>query len=431
MKIAQNKLKRLFLLALFTYPLEVFSKTDSTIFSEDNTRYFLDNGTIRIGFDKRMGGSVSYFERKSNGINLVNNHDAGRQAGFETRIYPDNPTTWKPFPTAKYLTDVYPSWGGASREWNGLPSGSFYNQYIKNTENLGGIPEKVQFDIKTGVLYIKSKLWEWGFVNEVNGVYKKIDAGAYNEYWVNLEGISANFTVKQVRNVPYFVSNTNVGVTLHIFTNINKAFNSKWQTYNAANPYTNQATQTRTSFLLGSPNSANYWEKPTENWAAITDQNNFGMGIYTKDTRFAFLYAEKQVNDVCAESLPTCPDELKYSFTLLSLSTYEFPCGEPCTNPNNSSTLSFSFLAGTTTEIRQFAYQKHVNPCVDIIALSSKNDDFGVNANIKSKILIDANNKILNAISLYQTGNSILLSPGFSVANGAVFNAKVTTNPCE
>jgi hypothetical protein len=88
-------------------------------------------------------------------------------------------------------------------------------------------------------------------------------------------------------------------------------------------------------------------------------------------------------------------------------------------------------LAGNVTEIRQFAYQKRANPCLDIIALSSKNDDFGINAVLKSKISIDANNKILNATSLYQTGNFIVLNPGFKVVNGAVFNAKITPNPCE
>ncbi len=431
MKTIINQLKKLFFIALCFYSSVAFSKVDSTIFSEDSIRYFIENDSIRVGFDKRMGGAISYFVRKSNGQNLINNYDAGRQAGFETRIYPANPTIWKPFPSAKYLTDVYPLAGGASREWNGLPSGSFYNQFITNTENLGGMPEKVHFDIKTGVLYIKSKLWEWGFVNEVNGINKKIEAGANNEYWINLEGIAANFTVKQVRNIPYFVSNTTTGASLHIFINLNKSFSSKWQTYNSTNPYTNQTFQTRTSFLRGSPNNANFWSKPTENWLAMTDQNNFGMGIYTKDTRFSFQYAEKQVNDICTEALPTCQDEQKYSFTLLSLSTYGFPCSEPCTTPNSSSTLSFSFLAGTATEIRQFAYQNHTNPCVDIMALSSKNDDFSINSIMKSKVLIDANNKILTANTIYQTGNSIYLNPGFKVANGAVFDAKITPNPCQ
>lgn len=428
MKTLLTNSKLGYLLVCFFYSITVFAKIDSTIFSEDSVRYFLDNGIIRVGFDKRMGGVVSYFERKSNGKNLINNHDAGRQAGFETRIYPDFPTTWKPYPNAKYLSDVYPGSGGASREWNGLPQGSFYNQYLNNAENIGGMPEKISFDIKTGVLYIKSKLWEWGFVNNVNGVYKKIDAGAYNEYWVSLSGIAANFAVKQVRNIPYFVSTANNGVSLNSFININYPFAVKWQTYNGSTPFTNQAIMVRTNFALNSNN--NYWATPTENWVAMTNQDNFGMGICAKDTAFSFLYAEKQVDGMCSPPLVTCADEQKYSFGTFSFSTYSFPCGEPCVTANNSSTLNFSFLAGTVTEIRQFAYQKEANPCHDIVAFSSKNDDLGINTAKKSRILIDANNKILSASTIYQTGKSILLNPGFRVAKGAVFKTQISSNPC-
>lgn len=424
MKMKLNIAKVLFLLVFCFQSLIVFSRTDSTIFLEDSVRYFLDNGIIRIGFDKRMGGVISYFERKTNGINLINNHDAGRQAGFEARIYPDAPTTWKPYPTAKYLSDVYPDAGGASREWNGLPQGNFYNQHFNNIENLGGMPEKIAFDKKNGILYIKSKLWEWGFVNDG---YTKIDAGASNEYWISLTGISANFTVKQVRNIPYFVSNTNTGVSLHLFINLNYPFASKWQTYNDNNPYTNQSVQSRTNFAQ---NQSNVWTIPTENWVTMTNQDNFGMGIYTKDTRFRFLYAEKQFKNECPSPLLTCSDEQKYSFGTFSFSTYGFPCGEPCTKPDNSTTLNFSFLAGTVTEIREFAYQKHTNSCNNVVALSSKNDDMGMNTTIKSQTLIDANNKILNASTIYQTGKSILLNPGFKVSNGAVFKAEINANPC-
>ena len=101
MKTRVNTVKALFLFFYCCQSSVAFSKMDSTVFLEDSVRYYLDNGIIRVGFDKRMGGALSYFERKSNGINIINNHDAGRQAGFETRIYPGNPSTWKPHPTSK------------------------------------------------------------------------------------------------------------------------------------------------------------------------------------------------------------------------------------------------------------------------------------------------------------------------------------------
>ncbi len=401
-----------------------------TTFSEDNLRYFLDNGIIRIGFDKRMGGAVSYFARLSNGTNLINNHDAGRQAGFETRIYPEQPTTWKPYSNSKYLSDVYPFAGGASREWNGLPQGSFYNEYITNTDHLGGLPEEITFNAHTGILYIKARLWEWGFVNDSLGTYKKIDAGTYNECWVSLEGISANFSVKQTRNIPYFVSNTNTGLTLNIFVNINFPFTAHWQTYNESAPFTNQPVASRSSFSLLEPEYGNFWANATENWVAMTDQQNFGVGIYTNDTRFRFLYGEKQFKNECPFGASDCPDEDKYAFGIFSISTYSFPCGELCITPDNSTTLNYSFLAGDVSEIRQFAYAKQANPCDHSIILSSVNDDMNINTTKKSKILIEANNTISHSATTYETGKFILLKPGFKVDNGATFSAKVSANPC-
>lgn len=423
-----NNWLRLFFVLLFFYPHKSFSGIDSTIFSQDSIRYFIENDSIKVGFDKRMGGVVSYFVRKSNGINIINNHDAGRQAGFETRIYPDNQSTWKPYANAKYLSDIYPDSGGASREWNGLPQGSFYNQNFNDSKHLGGLPDSLFFDEKRGILYINAKLWEWGFINQENDEYKIIDAGAYNEYWVSLEGIAAHFTVKQVRDIPYFVSNSNVGVSLNVFINLNYQFTNKWQAYNGTQPYTNRSVQTRTNFF---PNQDNYWDKPTENWVAMTNQNNFGMGIYADATKFGFLFAEKQFLDECPKPLLTCPDEQKYSFGTFSFSTYGFPCGEPCTTLNNSTTLNFSFLAGNINEIRQFAYQKHANPCDNIITLSSKNDDLMTNATKKAKLLIHANNKIMNATSTFQSGSTITLNPGFKVQSGAVFTAEINPNPCQ
>ncbi len=75
----------------------------------------------------------------------------------------------------------------------------------------------------------------------------------------------------------------------------------------------------------------------------MTNQQDFGMGIYTKDARFSFLYAEKQYKNECPLHLLTCTNEQKYSFGTSSFSTYGFPCGETCTTPNNSTTLNFSF----------------------------------------------------------------------------------------
>lgn len=406
---------------------QCFSQDTSTVFYEDSLRFFLDNGIIKVGFDKRMGGVVSYFERKTNGENLINNHDAGRQAGFESRIYPTNPSTWKPYSNSKYLSDIYPLAGGASREWNGLPQGSFYNEKFANKEHLGGIPEVINFNNDSKILYIKAKLWEWGFINLENDVYKKIEAGGYNEYWISLSGIAANFTVKQVRNIPYFVSHDNVGSSFNVFINLNYKFAEKWQTYNSQNPYTHQPVNIRNP----SQNNQNFWNLATENWVAMTNNNDFGMGIYLNDKRFTFLYGERQANSDCTFNITPCPDEHKYSFGTFSFSTYSFPCGEPCTTPNNTLTLNFSFLAGNITEIRGYAYKKKDNPCEKGLALASKNDDISNKTiTLKSKNFINATNQLHSGNVTYKSDKEILLKAGFHVKEGTVFEAGISSNPC-
>src|SRR4051794_11278549 len=40
---------------------------------------YLDNGTIRIGVDLDLGGSITHLSRSGGGENLINSHDLGRQ----------------------------------------------------------------------------------------------------------------------------------------------------------------------------------------------------------------------------------------------------------------------------------------------------------------------------------------------------------------
>jgi hypothetical protein len=40
---------------------------------------FLDNGTIRLGVNLSLGGSITYLADADDKINFINNHDRGRQ----------------------------------------------------------------------------------------------------------------------------------------------------------------------------------------------------------------------------------------------------------------------------------------------------------------------------------------------------------------
>jgi hypothetical protein len=46
--------------------------------SAENISY-LDNGILRLGVDLNLGGSITYLAESSDGVNMINSHDWGRQ----------------------------------------------------------------------------------------------------------------------------------------------------------------------------------------------------------------------------------------------------------------------------------------------------------------------------------------------------------------
>ncbi|GGD76186.1 hypothetical protein GCM10011514_45220 [Emticicia aquatilis] len=365
-----------------------------TQFSSDNERYYLSNGIIKVGFDRRMGGAISYLAKLSDGRNIINNNDAGRQAGFETRISPDEiaKNTWKPIPAGKvasdifYLTDLHDA-GGATRQSNGLPQGSFEqdftpNTYLSDMDNMGGEPIDISFNNNTGELYIKAKLWEWGFVEKYQNSptkYRKIDTGCYNETWIKLNGQAVEINLKQTRNIPYYVVTADPiynGLQLSVFANTNVPFD-KLYTYNGSMPWTSQG-------LTSTHVSGNY-DIPTENWMALIDETTqYGIGIYSElfkelnrsnpYTDFAFY--SRRTSGGCHGNTPeACSDGGDCSFT-----TYNYPCGASCTN-NSTTIQNFSFIAGTVSEIRKYAKDRGCPTCTSStrIGIETKLDQETIN----------------------------------------------------
>jgi hypothetical protein len=69
---------------------------------------YLDNGSIRIGVDLDIGGTITFLARSNGGENLINSHDLGRQV---QQSYYAGP---KPFGQA------HPGW----KDWPWNPAGS-------------------------------------------------------------------------------------------------------------------------------------------------------------------------------------------------------------------------------------------------------------------------------------------------------------------
>jgi len=76
---------------------------------------FLDNGTIRLGVDLNLGGSITYLADANDKINIINNHDWGRQIqmSFYSGPQPFTPGGKQPSKT----------WAGLG--WNPIQSGDY------------------------------------------------------------------------------------------------------------------------------------------------------------------------------------------------------------------------------------------------------------------------------------------------------------------
>jgi len=74
---------------------------------------YLDNGTIRVGVNLSLGGSITYLADSRDRINIINNHDWGRQIqmSFYSGPVPFTPGGKQPSKT----------WAGLG--WNPIQSG--------------------------------------------------------------------------------------------------------------------------------------------------------------------------------------------------------------------------------------------------------------------------------------------------------------------
>ena len=85
---------------------------------------YLDNGTIRIGVNLDIGGSITHLSASRAGENLINSHDLGRQV--QQSYYAG------PHPFGK----AHPAWKGWS--WNPIGSGDVYghpSRVLKHTND--------------------------------------------------------------------------------------------------------------------------------------------------------------------------------------------------------------------------------------------------------------------------------------------------------
>ena len=107
---------------------------------------YLDNGHIRIGINLALGGSISYLAESKDKINIINNHDWGRQIqmSFYSGPNPFTPNGKQPSETWKFLG------------WNPIQTGDYAGHRSRVTDHRN--------DGK--IIYVKCIPMQWPLDNE-------------------------------------------------------------------------------------------------------------------------------------------------------------------------------------------------------------------------------------------------------------------------
>lgn len=223
---------------------------------EDNISY-IDNGTLRLGVNLDLGGSITYLADANDGTNMINNHDWGRQIQMSFYSGP-NPFT----PGGKQPSQT---WAGLG--WNPIQSGDY----------AGNRSTVVAHHNDGDAVYVKCIPMQWPLDNE--------PGECTFESWIKLQGNTVHVRSRIDNHRADTTQYSGRGQELPaVYTN------GPWYrliSYAGDRPFTDDKvrrfTKTWTSFedVQGSP-----WEHwvATEHWAALLNDNNRGLGVFKWDT---------------------------------------------------------------------------------------------------------------------------------------------------
>ncbi len=207
---------------------------------------YLDNGTLKLGIDLSIGGSITYLGPSGTETNLINSHDWGRQIQMSFYGGP-NPYT---------VGDKKPRPDWAFLGWNPVQSGDCHGKRARVLQHTN--------DGKS--LYVKCVPMQWP-MDDVPGE-------CTFECWISLEN---NAAIVRAR-----INNDRSDRTQYpgrhqecpaVYTN------GPWwrlMTYTGDKPFTNDTlTQIEARFPW-----SHY--RANECWSALVDDNNWGLGLWNE-----------------------------------------------------------------------------------------------------------------------------------------------------
>lgn len=217
----------------------------------DKGTVYLDNGMVKVGVNLDWGGAIS--EIIYQGKNFVNKHDTGRLiqvALFDTQdpseIYDSTDLTWS-------------TWG-----YNPTQAGDKYN----HSSSI------LSYAISEDSIYTKTCPLEFNPDDKGGGPTNGVPSDVYVEQWVSLNG--------PIIQVDYSV--TNYGTKNHkgrrqsIPTFILAQHLDRLITYDGTSPWSGDNTAEK-SVPAGINTGLVF--RPTEYWAALVDDTDIGLTVYT------------------------------------------------------------------------------------------------------------------------------------------------------
>lgn len=201
---------------------------------------YLDNGLIRVGVDLNLGGVITHLSTPKH-ENVINSHDYGRQI---QQSYYAGP---QPFGKA------HPAW--KDWPWNPIGTGDAYGNPAKVLEHKN--------DEKT--LYTKSVPMQWAL--------KNVPGDCTFETWVSLFRNTARIRCRlnnQRSDKTQYPARSQELPAVYTIGKLHRLF-----TYDGLTPFTGEPTKEIKN--AGPPWSS--W-KATEHWAALVNDEDWGLGIY-------------------------------------------------------------------------------------------------------------------------------------------------------
>ena len=218
----------------------------------DDNLLFIENEYIRLGANLSLGGALTHLSELGE-ENLINNYDWGRQVQMSFYSYP--------VPHLPEGVENHPGWDYIG--WNPIQSGDCF----RNRSDI------LDYYKKDKEIYIKSVPRHWP-LNNCKGE-------CTFEVWYRLDGKTVKVTSR--------LNNARNDKTLYgargqelpaVYTN---ATWYKLVSYVDSHPFTGGAIRE----ICNKENGRGWpWETffPTESWAALVDDNGYGLGVYNGQT---------------------------------------------------------------------------------------------------------------------------------------------------